>query len=64
MADTKRDIVGKIKTLLREMDASAVFASCGRSMSAGPPDATFVTLVTADAASITALIGAFNAAAP
>jgi len=64
MADTKRDIIGRIQTTLREMEASAAFQSCGRSMSAGPPDATFVTLITADAAAITAAIGAYAAAAP
>jgi hypothetical protein len=64
MADTKRDIIGRIQTILREMEASCAFAACGRSMSSGPPDATFVTLTTANAAAITTAIGAYNAAAP
>lgn len=61
MADTKRDIVGRIQTVLREMEASAAFEATGRVVSGG---GAFVTLTTANAASITTLIGAYGAAAP
>ena len=60
MADTKRDILGKVRTMLVEMAASNTFESCGRTVSGS---GAYATLMAADVALITTMIAVYSTVA-